>query len=101
MGLKEDLIEMKKEIKDVKEQSLAWELLKDSKQANKRICIAFTIVISLITILWASTIIYLIYILNDIGVEEITEETSTTQEVHDIDNIDNSYIINGDKYGDN
>jgi len=97
MGLKEDILEMKKEVQAVKEQSLAMELLKDSKQANKRLAVAFTIVLMLALLLWSLTIVYLIHILNDIGTEEITE--TNTQEVSDIESIDNSYIINGDSYG--
>lgn len=73
MGLKEEVIEMKKEVKAVKEQSLAMELLSDYKKTNKR----QFIIILVILIMWFLTIGYLVYILNDIGVEE----TTTTQEV--------------------
>lgn len=98
MGMKEDIIEMKKEVQEIKEQSLAMELLKDSKRANKRLAISFTIVLAFILTLWFATICYLVYILNDIGMEEITTET-TTQEISDVETIDSSYIINGDNYG--
>lgn len=67
MGLKEEVIEMKKEVKAVKEQSLAMELLSDYKKANKR---QFTIILVILT-MWFITIGYLVYILNDIGEEEI------------------------------
>ena len=51
MGLKEDILEMKKEYQEIKEQSLAMELLKDSKKANKRIAISFASVLILTLIL--------------------------------------------------
>ena len=89
MGLKEEVIEMKKEVKAVKEQSLAMELLSDYKKANKR---QFTIILVILT-MWFITIGYLVYILNDIGVEE------TTQEIQDVETIENSNITNGDIYG--
>ena len=92
---------MKKEVQAVQEQSknqsLAMELLQDSKRANKRLAVSFTIVLMLALLLWSITIVYLIHILNDIGTEEIIE--TTTQEVSDIGSVDNSYIINGDSYG--
>ena len=93
MGLKEDVLEMKKEVESVKNQSLVWELLKDSKEANKRICTSFTIVITLILILWSLTIGYLIYILNDIGVEH------TTTESYEMNAEGSNNFINGDNNG--
>ena len=86
MGLKEEVIEMKKEVQEVKEQSLAMELLSDYKKANKR---QFIIILVILT-MWFSTIGYLVYVLNDIGVEEIT-----TQEVtQDNSNGNNNFIGN-------
>lgn len=72
MGLKEEVIEMKEEVKSVKNQSLAMELLSDYKKANQR---QFIIILALI-LMWTATIVYLVYVLNDIGVEE-----TTTQEI--------------------
>lgn len=89
MGLKEEVIEMKKEVKSMKEQSLAMEMLSDYKKANKR---QFTIILVILT-MWFITIGYLVYILNDIGVEE------STQEIQDVETIENSSITNGDIYG--
>ena len=91
MGLKEEVIEMKKEVKTIKDQSLAMEILSDYKKANKR---QFIIILVILT-LWFITIGYLVYILNDIGVEE------TTQEIQDVETIKNSNITNGDMYGEN
>ena len=91
MGLKEEVIEMKKEVKEVKEQSLAMEMLSDYKKANKR---QFIIILVILT-MWFITIGYLVYILNDIGVEE------TTQEIEGVETIENSNVANGDIYGEN
>lgn len=78
---------MKKEVKEVKEQSLAMELLNDYKKANKR---QFIIIIVILT-MWFCTIGYLVYVLNDIG----TIETTTTQEVQqENENGNNNFIGN-------
>lgn len=93
MNLKAEVIDMKEEVKQVKEEqrkSFARELLEDYKKTNRRLFI-ITIVI---LIMWFITGSYLVYILNDIGVEEVTE--TTTQEISDVSSINDSYIINGD-----
>lgn len=78
---------MKKEVKEVKEQSFAMELLNDYKKANKR---QFIIILVILT-MWFCTIGYLVYVLNDIG----TIETTTTQEVQqDNENGNNNFIGN-------
>lgn len=69
--------------------SLASEILQDYKKANKRMFI----IIIVILVMWLCTIGYLVYILNDIGTIE------NTQEINDIDSIENSDIVNGDYYG--
>lgn len=61
MDIREEVLEMKKEVQEIQEHSFAMELLKDQ---NKR----QFIVILVILIMWFATIGYLIYILNDIGV---------------------------------
>ena len=94
MGLKDDIIDMKEEVKAVRNQSLAMELLSDYKKTNKR----QFIIILVILVMWFLTICYLVYILNDIGVEETTT-TTKTQEVRDINTMDNSNIVNGDYNG--
>ena len=80
MGLKEEVLEMKKEVQAVREQSFTMELLKDFKKQNKRLFIIILVILTM----WFSTIGYLVYILNDIGVEE------TAQEINDVDTIENS-----------
>lgn len=80
---------MKKEVEEVKEKSLAMEMLSDYKKTNKR---QFIIILVILT-MWFITIGYLVYVLNDIGVIE------TSQEIQDVDTIENSNITNGDMYG--
>lgn len=92
MSIKDDLQEAKEEIQELKEQSLAMELLKDYKKTNKRQFIVILVILSM----WFITIGYLVYILNDISSVE-----TTTQEVSDIKTIDGSVVNNGDVYGEN
>lgn len=89
MGLKEQISEVKEEVKKVKEQSFAMDLLKDYKNQNKR---QFIIILVILT-MWFATIGYLVYVLNDIGVIE-----ETTQEVMQENESGNNNFIgnNGD-----
>ena len=91
MGLKDEVLEMKKEVQKVKEQSLAMELVSDYKKQNKR----QFVVILVILVMWFITIGYLVYVLNDIGTIE------TKQEIEDVNTIENSNIANGDLNGEN
>lgn len=92
MGLREDIQEVEKEIQDLKEQSLAMELLKDYKKTNKRLFVIWIITF----IAFIGLLGYTLWLLNDIGVVE-----TTSQEINDIDTIENSNIANGDMYGEN
>lgn len=88
MGLREEIEDMKKEVKEIEEESLAMSLLKDYKKQNKRQYIIILVILGM----WFATIGYLVYILNDIGTE-----TTTTEElidIDDVDNIENSHIHN-------
>lgn len=89
MGLKEQITEVKEEVKKVKEQSFAMDLLKDYKKQNKRQFIIILVILAM----WFATIGYLVYILNDIGVIE-----ETTQEVMQENESGNNNFIgnNGD-----
>lgn len=89
MGLKEEVINMKKEVKEVKEQSLAMELYQDSAKDKKRFFYMWLVTfIAFICLLG-----YTIWLLNDIG----TIETNTdTIDIKDVENIDNSHIKIGD-----
>lgn len=87
MSMKDEVLELKKELKEVREQSFASEILSDYKKANKR---QFATII-IILCMWFATIGYLVYILNDIGyIEE-------TIDINEVDKIDNSNIQIGDK----
>lgn len=87
MSMRDDVMEIKKELEEVREESFAMELLKDYKKANKR---QFIIILVILT-MWFATIGYLVYVLNDIGVIE------ETQTIEDIEIIENSTIRNGGK----
>lgn len=87
MSMRDDVMEIKKELEEVREESFAMELLRDYKKANKR---QFIIILVILT-MWFATIGYLVYVLNDI---EYTEETIDIQEV---ETIDDSNIQIGDK----
>lgn len=89
MGLREDIENMEKKIQNIEQESLAMEMLKDYKKANKRQFIIILVILSM----WFATVGYLIYILNDLTV--VTDEY--TQEISEFDSIDNSTITNGDK----
>lgn len=94
MSIKDDLKETKEEIQELKEQSLAMELIKDYKKQNKRQFIVILVILSM----WFITIGYLVYILNDIG----TIETTTTQKVsqENSDGTNNFIGNNGDVIND-
>jgi heme/copper-type cytochrome/quinol oxidase subunit 2 len=84
--MRDERMEIKKEIEEVKEKSFALELLQDQRKANKRIFIMW--IITFIALVGVS--IYTVYLLNDIGTIE------TTQEIQDVNTIENSNIKNGD-----
>lgn len=92
MNLKEEVLELEKEVKEIQEESFATQILKDYKRQSKRQFIIILVILGM----WFATIGYLIYILNDIGVETTTTTTSTTEtiDIDDVDNIENSYIHN-------
>lgn len=68
MDIREEVLELEKEVKEMQEESFATQILKDYKRQSKR----QFIIILVILIMWFATIGYLIYILNDIGVETTT-----------------------------
>ena len=91
MGLKEEVLEMKKEVQEIQEQSFAMELLKDQKKQNKRQFIIILVILGM----WFATIGYLVYVLNDIGTE-----TTTTDETYDVSTEEgNNNYIGGDNNG--
>ena len=76
MSMKDEVLELMKELDEVKEESFAMELLKDFKKQNKRMFIVW--IITFLTLIGVTC--YTIYLLNDIGV---IEETTITQENED------------------
>lgn len=72
MTLKEEVLEMKKEVEEMQEESLAMSLLKDYKKINKRMFIIILVILGM----WFGTIGYLVFVLNDIGVETTTQEVT-------------------------
>ena len=96
--MREELMAVKKEINELKEQSFAMELLKDSKNANKRICFSFTAVIIMLIIGYFATVALFLKYINQLNYVDIITNTKT-QELTDIDSIENSSIVNGDMYG--
>ena len=91
MSIKEDIERVEEKVKKVEEQSLAMELLKDQRKANKRMFVMW--MITFLALLCVS--IYTLYLLNDIS----SIETTTEQEISDVETIENSNITNGDMYG--
>lgn len=89
MSLKEDIKKVQEKVDVIEEQSFALDLLRDYKKQNKR---QFIVILVILT-MWFVTIGYLVYVLNDMGVE------TTTQEISDVDTIENSNVTNGDIYG--
>ena len=89
--LKEEVLKMREEVVEIEkqEESFAKEILSDYKKQNKRLFIILIIVL----IMWFATIGYLVYIMNDIGVE------TTTQEITDFDTINGNITNKGDVYG--
>lgn len=69
--MRDEIMAVKKEIDNLKEQSFAMEMLKDSKSANKRMAFCYTLIIMILIISQIVETIYLIDILN---------ETNTTVE---------------------
>lgn len=92
MGLKEEVIELEKEVKEIQEESFAMSLLKDYKRQSKRQFIIILVILGMFTCLLG----YTIWLLNDIGT--ITEET-TTQEITDFDTINDNIVNKGDING--
>ena len=99
MGIKEEVINMKKEVKNIQEQSFAMEILKDYKRSNEileKTNKRQFITIIVILVMWFLTIGYLVYLLNDIGYEETTTETyDITQDIDDVNTINGNITNRG------
>ena len=82
--MRDEIMEVKREIEEVKEKSFALELLQDQRKANKRMFIIW--LITFIALVGVS--VYTVYLLNDIGTIE------TTEVKQDNDNGYNNYVGN-------
>ena len=76
MSMKDEVLELKKELELVREQSFAMELLQDQRKQNKRLFIIW--IITFLTLIGVTC--YTLYLLNDIS---YVEETTITQENED------------------
>ena len=88
MGIREEVLEMKKEVEEIQEHSFAMELLKDQKKQNRRQFIIILVILGMFTCLLG----YTIYLLNDLGVSTETD----TIDIDNVETIDNSHIKIGD-----
>ena len=75
----------------MKNNSFALELIQDYKKQNKR---QFIVILVILT-MWFATIGYLVYLLNDIGVETTTTETYEVEQTAD-NNGNNNFISGND-----
>lgn len=87
---KEEIDNIKYEVHELQEQSLAMEIIKDYKKQYKRQYIITLVILSM----WFATIGYLVYILNDIG----TETTTTKSYDMSTENGNNNFV-GGDNNG--
>jgi hypothetical protein len=71
MGIREEMLEMKKEVEEIQEESFAIQILKDYKKQSKRQFIVILVILGM----WFATIGYLVYILNDIGTETTSNKS--------------------------
>lgn len=90
--MKEEVEEIKKELSEVKEKSLAMELLEDERKSVKRLFIIWIITF----VAFLCLLGYTIYLLNDIQTIK-----TTTQEITDFENISGGIVNRGDIYGEN
>lgn len=87
---KEEIEDIKHQVEEIQEESLALEIIKDNKKQNKRQFIIILVILGM----WFATIGYLVYVLNDIGVE------TTTTETYDMNTENgNNNFIGGDNNG--
>ena len=85
--MREDIVALKKDIKELKNQSFALEILGDYKKQNKRLFVIWiTTFIAFILLLG-----YVLFLLNDISIVE-----SSNIDIQDVNSIDNSHIKIGD-----
>ena len=98
MGMREDIMAVKKDLEEVKNESFASEILRDYKKANKRQFIIILVILSF----WFATIGAFVYYINTTGYEETTEyaETDNGGNACVGDNCNNG-VINGESSKEN
>ena len=82
MGIKEEMLEMKKEVEEIQEESDLYRILKLEDRKNKRLCW----LISLLIILLIISVGYSFYLQNDIGTTITTEDYDVKQDSGDNSN---------------
>lgn len=98
MSMKDEVLELKKELEQVREQSFAMELLQDQRKQNKRLFIIIIVILSF----WFATIGAFVYYINTTGYEETIEyaETDNGGNACVGDNCNNG-VINGESNKEN
>lgn len=96
MSMKDEVLELKKELEEVREESLAMELVKDYKKTSKR----KDIIIIILMLLWFATIGMFVYHIETTGYEVITETAEVENDSGNAnacvgDNCNNG-VINGE-----
>ena len=84
--IRDDILNMKKEVKELREQSFGMELLSDMKKQNKRLYIIWIITF----IAFIGLLGYTLWLLNDVG----TIETTTQEVSQENDSGNNNFIGN-------
>lgn len=81
---KEEIEDIKHQVEEIQEESLAYSLLRDYKKQNKRQFIIILVILGMFTCLLG----YTLWLTNDIGVE------TTTTETYDMntENVNNNFI---------
>ena len=91
--MREEVVDLKKELKKLKQESFAMELLKDQRKQNKRLFVIILVILSF----WFITIGAFVYYINTTGYEETMEIADTSDGGNACvgDNCNNG-VINGD-----
>ena len=91
--MREELMELKEEIRELREETFAMEILADYKKQNKRLFVIILVILSF----WFITIGAFVYYINTTGYEETMEIADTSDGGNACvgDNCNNG-VINGD-----
>lgn len=85
---KEEIEDIKHQVEEIQEESLAYSLLRDYKRQTKRQFIIILVILGMFTCLLG----YTLWLMNDIGVSTETD----TIDIDNVETIDNSHIKIGD-----